>query len=118
MRGSGTGSAIGIWSKVIDDDLQKSSARHGDDESGAKPDHVTRQEMIRIDVRGRRCPIPTLRLSRALRKVAAGTIIELIADDPMARIDAPHFAAQAGHEVLTITEATGVLSIRVRKVES
>jgi len=34
----------------------------------------------------------------------------------MARIDAPHFAAQAGHDVLDITEAAGVLSIHVRKV--
>ncbi len=72
--------------------------------------------MIRIDARGRHCPIPTLRLSRALRKVAAGVVVELIADDPMARIDAPHFATEAGHEVLAVTETAGVLAIRVRKV--
>jgi tRNA 2-thiouridine synthesizing protein A len=44
-----------------------------------------------------------------------GIVVELIADDAMARIDAPHFARQAGHEVISITEAAGVLSIRVKK---
>ncbi len=72
--------------------------------------------MIRVDARGRHCPIPTLRLSGAMRKAAAGEVVELIADDPMARIDAPHFATEAGHKVLSISEAAGVLSIRVRKV--
>jgi tRNA 2-thiouridine synthesizing protein A len=51
-----------------------------------------------------------------MRKAAAGEVVELIADDPMARIDAPHFATEAGHKVLSISEAAGVLSIRVRKV--
>jgi len=100
----GTASGRGIWSRVINDDLQES--------------FEPRDGVIRVDARGRHCPIPTLRLSRALRKATAGVIVELIADDPMARIDAPHFAIQAGHEVLTITETAGVMSIRVRKVVS
>lgn len=42
-------------------------------------------------------------------------MVELITDDPLARIDAPHFVASAGHVLIGITEEDGVLSIRVRK---
>jgi tRNA 2-thiouridine synthesizing protein A len=68
-----------------------------------------------IDARGHRCPVPTLRLRRALEALEAGEVVRLLADDPMARIDVPHFAAEAGHEVLEAAEDAGALSFRVRK---
>ena len=50
-----------------------------------------------VDARGHRCPTPTLRLRKALEGAQPGARVRLLADDPMARIDVPHFAAQAGH---------------------
>jgi tRNA 2-thiouridine synthesizing protein A len=46
---------------------------------------------ILVDARGHRCPTPTLRLQRALRAAAPGQRVRLLADDPLARIDVPHF---------------------------
>lgn len=69
-----------------------------------------------IDARGHRCPVPTLRLRRALEAAAPGTAIRMIADDPMARIDVPHFAASAGATVVEILEeAGGAISFLVTK---
>lgn len=68
-----------------------------------------------VDARGHRCPVPTLRLQRALEGMNSGDVVKLLADDPMARIDVPHFAGEAGHEVLEASEAAGGLSFRVRK---
>jgi tRNA 2-thiouridine synthesizing protein A len=70
---------------------------------------------ILVDARGHRCPVPTLRLRRALEAAAAGTRVRLLADDPLARIDVPHFAAQAGLALLGREEADGVLSFLVAK---
>jgi tRNA 2-thiouridine synthesizing protein A len=70
---------------------------------------------IVIDARGHHCPVPTLRLRRALEAAAPGASVRLHADDPMARIDVPHFAIQAGVEILERTEADGVLSFLIRK---
>jgi len=70
---------------------------------------------ILVDARGHRCPTPTLRLRRALERAPAGTVIRLLADDPMARIDVPHFAAEAGMEILRVTDGLDVLMFRVRK---
>lgn len=59
-----------------------------------------------IDARGHRCPVPSLRLRRALEMAEAGAVLTLLADDPMARIDVPHLCAQLGARVLS-TEADG-----------
>ena len=55
---------------------------------------------IIVDARGHHCPVPTLRLRRALEDAPAGAQVRLYADDPMARIDVPHFASGAGFEVV------------------
>ena len=65
---------------------------------------------ILVDARGHRCPTPTLRLRRAAEHAAPGARIRLLADDPMAKIDVPHFAGQAGLTVLESGEDGGVLS--------
>lgn len=67
-----------------------------------------------VDARGHHCPVPTLRLRRALEG-APGRVVRLLADDPMARIDVPHFVREAGAELVEATEAAGVLTFRVRR---
>jgi tRNA 2-thiouridine synthesizing protein A len=70
---------------------------------------------ILIDARGHRCPTPTLRLRRALEGAPPGARLRLLADDPMARIDVPHFVGEAGAELIERGEADGVLSFVVAK---
>jgi len=71
-------------------------------------------EDLLVDARGYQCPVPTLRLRRALEG-AGRRVVRLIADDPMARIDVPHFVREVGAELLEASEAAGVLTFRVRK---
>lgn len=61
---------------------------------------MTPDKPLVVDARGHRCPVPTLRLQRALAKAEPGRVVRLLADDPMARIDVPHFAANHGCRVL------------------
>ena len=70
---------------------------------------------ILVDARGHRCPVPTLKLRRALEAAPAGARLRLLADDPLARIDVPHFAAEAGVVVLEVTERDGALAFLVAK---
>jgi tRNA 2-thiouridine synthesizing protein A len=70
---------------------------------------------ILIDARGHRCPVPTLRLRKALETAPAGAHVRLLADDPMARIDVPHFAAEIGAEILARDDLDGGFSFLVAK---
>lgn len=72
-------------------------------------------EEVLVDARGHRCPVPTLRLRRALEAAAPGARLRLLADDPLARIDVPHFAAQVGAELIEQSDAAGVLSFVIAK---
>ena len=69
-----------------------------------------------VDARGHCCPAPTLRLRKALRNAAIGDVLELLATDPMARIDVPHFIAQTGHLLLaSVSDASGGWRFTVQK---
>ena len=76
---------------------------------------MRRSGEILVDARGHRCPAPTLKLRRALERAPAGARLRLIADDPLVRIDALHFAAEAGLEILSLEEIGGAISVLVRK---
>ena len=70
---------------------------------------------ILVDARGHRCPVPTLRLRRACEAAAPGDVLRLLADDPMARIDVPHYAADAGLEMMALETEGPLIIVVVRK---
>jgi len=53
-----------------------------------------------VDARGHKCPVPSLRLRRALKEAAVGEVVELWADDPMVKIDIPHLVKSLGDEIV------------------
>ena len=69
--------------------------------------------MIVIDARGHRCPVPSLRLRRALQDQPAGTRATLLATDPMARIDVPFLMQELNGSVVDTSESDGVLTLIV-----
>lgn len=68
---------------------------------------------ITVDARGHRCPVPSLRLRKALEGQAPGSRLMLLATDAMARIDVPFLMQELGGRVVQIDEADGVLSFTV-----
>ena len=49
-----------------------------------------------IDATGYRCPMPVILMEKALRRLAPGGALKVIADDPFSVVDIPHFARAAG----------------------
>ena len=70
---------------------------------------------IVVDARGHRCPVPTLRLRRALEKAAEGQTVRLLADDPLARIDVPHFAQTEGFRLISSQQDGATLVFEVAR---
>jgi tRNA 2-thiouridine synthesizing protein A len=68
---------------------------------------------ITVDARGARCPVPINELARAV-ETTSGSIIELLADDPNARVDVPVWCRLKHHELLEVTEAEGTWRFRLR----
>lgn len=61
-------------------------------------------EVTEIDARGLLCPLPVLRARKVLVNLPSGALVRVLATDGMARIDLPHFCAEAGHTHLSLTE--------------
>lgn len=59
-----------------------------------------------LDAIGLLCPLPVLRARKRLQAMPEGAVLRMLASDPAAVIDVPHFCAEAGH-VLLATEAAG-----------
>ena len=57
-----------------------------------------------LDARGLLCPLPVLKLRKRLQSLPRGAEFRMLADDPMARIDVPHFCAEQGHALLATQE--------------
>jgi len=71
------------------------------------------EAVMTVDARGHRCPVPSLRLRKALEGRAPGARLTLLATDAMARIDVPFLMQELGGRVVQIDETDGVLSITV-----
>ena len=68
-----------------------------------------------IDALGLLCPLPVLKLRKRLKALAPGECIRLLADDPAAIVDVPHFCAESGHELVETGESGAAQSYVVRK---
>lgn len=58
-----------------------------------------------LDTTGLRCPLPVIRLEAALRRLEPGQSVRILADDPIARVDIPHFCRAEGHTVTPVPMA-------------
>ena len=64
---------------------------------------------LEVDARGLLCPLPVLRLRKRMQALAPGGVVRLLADDPAAHVDVPHFCAEAGHELMAVEDAAFTL---------
>lgn len=53
-----------------------------------------------LDARGLLCPLPVLKARKRLKSMSNGAILRMLADDPAAIVDVPHFCSEAGHALL------------------
>ncbi|KEO60557.1 sulfurtransferase TusA family protein [Thioclava indica] len=72
-------------------------------------------DTLQIDARGLLCPLPVLRLRKALAGLAPGALVRLEATDGASWIDVPHFCAQDGHDLVSAEDWEGVKVYLVRK---
>ncbi len=74
-----------------------------------------RRENESVDLRGLKCPLPSLISRRRLSRSAPGTVIVVVTDDSMAPIDVPHMCADAGFEVVAIAREGDVARMTLRR---
>lgn len=68
-----------------------------------------------LDATGLLCPLPVLKAAKRMRALPSGGLMRLLADDPAAIVDVPHFCTEQGHELVSSDEEGGVQIYVIRK---
>ena len=69
-----------------------------------------------LDAKGLNCPLPILKARKALKDVADGGTLEILATDPGSVADFEAFCRQTGNELLEHSEDSGVYRFLIKKV--
>lgn len=68
-----------------------------------------------LDLRGLKCPLPVLRVRKALSRAGAGTLFVVQCTDPMAAIDIPNLMRETG-DAIELSRSEGTLLVfHIRK---
>ncbi len=68
-----------------------------------------------LDAIGLLCPLPVLRARKLLAAMPPGARLTVLADDPAAVIDFPHFCAEAGHRLIEQVDQDGAQRYVIEK---
>jgi tRNA 2-thiouridine synthesizing protein A len=71
--------------------------------------------MTMLDLKGLKCPLPSLRVRKALKTMSPGDEITAACTDPLARIDIPNLLNETGDRLEGLEEDGGILLFRIRK---
>ena len=72
-------------------------------------------EMVTIDARGLKCPLPVLKARKAVAAAAPGDVLAIETTDPLAVIDIPNFCQTDGHELVTAESEGNFTRFIIRK---
>lgn len=72
-------------------------------------------ERLTLDATGLLCPLPVLKIRKRLQALEPGEQLTVLADDPAAIVDIPHFCAEAGHDLVSSDDDGTQQTYRIAK---
>lgn len=70
-----------------------------------------------LDCRGLTCPMPVIKLSKAIRTIEKGAVLEMLATDPGSVPDLDAFQKRTGHAVIEQSQDDGVFRFLVKRTK-
>jgi tRNA 2-thiouridine synthesizing protein A len=68
-----------------------------------------------VNMRGLKCPLPTLKTKKLLSKMAAGEVLVIQCTDPLTTIDIPNLIRETGNKLEDSVKKGRVLTFTIRK---
>lgn len=70
---------------------------------------------VTVDARELMCPMPIMAATRAMRRMEAEQVLQVLATDRGALSDIPAWAESNGHELVRTTDDAGTLTFWIKK---
>ena len=68
-----------------------------------------------FDLKGLACPMPVVKVSKGIKDVAVGEVIEAISTDPGSLTDIPAWARTSGNEILKTDQDGDVIRFFIKR---
>ena len=68
-----------------------------------------------LDLKGLPCPMPVVKISKGIKEVEVGQVVEAITTDPGALADFPAWARTSGNEILKTEQSDSEIKFFVRR---
>ena len=68
-----------------------------------------------LDARGQLCPMPVIQASGAMKGLASGQVLKILATDPGSKADFPAWAESLGHRLLKQEAKDGLFTYWIQK---
>jgi tRNA 2-thiouridine synthesizing protein A len=68
-----------------------------------------------VDARGLQCPMPIVKTAQAIKPLAPGAIVEVLATDPGSTKDFAAWCRTTGHELIESSQDGGVYRFVIRR---
>jgi tRNA 2-thiouridine synthesizing protein A len=70
-----------------------------------------------LDLKGLLCPLPVVKMAKAIKEVEVGQTIEAFATDPGVMADIPAWARSTGHELVVLAKVDKQFRFVVRRTK-
>jgi tRNA 2-thiouridine synthesizing protein A len=68
-----------------------------------------------MDLQGLPCPLPVVKVSKGIKEVEIGQVIEALTTDPGALTDFPAWERTSGNEILKTKQEEGVIKFYIKR---
>ena len=68
-----------------------------------------------LDLKGLPCPMPIVKVSKGIKEVDVGQVVEAITTDPGSLADFPAWARTSGNEILKTDQAEGLIKFYIKR---
>lgn len=68
-----------------------------------------------MDLKGLACPMPIVKVSKGIKDVEIGQVIEAVTTDPGSLADFPAWARTSGNEILKTDQEGGVIKFYIKR---
>lgn len=72
--------------------------------------------MVILDAKGLKCPLPVLRAKKAMREVPVGATLRVLATDPGAIEDFKSFCQTTGNVLVDWSQEGSVITLNIQKI--
>ena len=69
-----------------------------------------------MDLKGLPCPMPVVKVSKGIKDVEVGQVIEALTSDPGALADFPAWAKTSGNEILDTIQEDGIIRFFIKRI--